>query len=100
MVVTCVVVKCTNRHDATGKAKNISFYRFPENKKKRKAWLKAVNRDNWQPTAHSRVCSDHFVNGWHSDDPADENYAPTLFHCQTATKSDVDIEQVKVCNLK
>ena len=53
--------------------------RFPKDvKKKRRLWLKALNRDEFVPSDHSCVFSEHFVNGWHSDDPSDENYVPTI----------------------
>jgi hypothetical protein len=38
-----------------------------------------VNRKDWKPNSHTHVCSEHFVCGWHSDDPSEVNYAPTLF---------------------
>ena len=58
---------------------NFSFFRFPKDKRKKKAWIKAVNRDKWEPNEYSRICSEHFVDGWHSDDPEDVNYRPTMF---------------------
>ena len=79
MVKTCCVYSCRNRANPSAKSKNISFFRFPANKRKLQAWIKAVNRKDWEPNAHSHVCSEHFVSGWHSDDPNDANYAPTLF---------------------
>ena len=48
--------------------------RFPKDVKKQRLWLKALNRDEFVPSDHFCVCSEHFVNGWHSDDPSDENY--------------------------
>ncbi|KAJ8315613.1 hypothetical protein KUTeg_007763 [Tegillarca granosa] len=38
-----------------------------------------VFRRNWIPTVHTYICSEHFVDAWHSDDPADSNYAATFF---------------------
>nr|XP_022344486.1 uncharacterized protein LOC111137338 [Crassostrea virginica] len=79
MVKTCCVYKCNNQFNASAKSKGISFFRFPKDKRKRRAWIKAVNRDEWMPNDHSWICSEHFVQGWHGDDPEDANYAPTLF---------------------
>ena len=79
MVKTCCVYKCNNHLNASAKSKGISFFRFPTDKRKRRAWIKAVNRDEWTPNDHSCLCSEHFVQGWYGDDPEDENYAPTLF---------------------
>ena len=53
--------------------------RFPKDAKKRRLWVRALNREDFVPTDHSCVCSEHFIFGWHSDDPADENYVPTIF---------------------
>lgn len=53
--------------------------RFPKDAKKRRLWVRALNREDFVPTDHSCVCSEHFMFGWHSDDPADENYTPTIF---------------------
>ena len=34
--------------------------RFPSNVQRRKVWLANMNsQENWQPSAHSRICSDH-----------------------------------------
>lgn len=53
-----------------------------------------MNRDKWTPNEHSWICSDHFVEGWHGDDPGDENYAPTLFsYKKKRTEDDFDREQ-------
>uniref|UniRef100_K1QTH9 Uncharacterized protein n=1 Tax=Magallana gigas TaxID=29159 RepID=K1QTH9_MAGGI len=59
MVRSCSVYMCTNRDDAKGKEKGVSFFRFPKDAKKRRL----------RP----------FIFGWHSDDPADENNVPTIF---------------------
>jgi hypothetical protein len=45
----------------------------------RESFLYKINRANWAPNEESRICSAHFVEGWHSDDPNDVNYRPTLF---------------------
>lgn len=76
MVKSCCVVGCTNR--AT-KGCKLSFFKFPTNKSKRRAWVNAINRQGWVPNSYSRICSEHFETGWHSDDRDDLNYRPTLF---------------------
>ncbi|KAJ8310315.1 hypothetical protein KUTeg_012180 [Tegillarca granosa] len=79
MVKSCCVFKCTNKANAVAKEKRISFFRFPANKRKRAARIRAVNRKDWTPTSHVNICSEHFFNYWHSDDPDDDNYVPTKF---------------------
>ena len=53
--------------------------RFLKDVKKRRLWLKALNWDEFVTSEHSCVCSEHFENGWHSDNPSDENFVPTIF---------------------
>lgn len=94
MVKCCCVYKCRNVCNSEARAKEVSFFRFPKDKRKRRAWTNAVNRDKWTPNEHSWICSDHFVEGWHGDDPGDENYAPTLFsYKKKRTEDDFDREQ-------
>ncbi|KAH6929152.1 hypothetical protein HPB50_023951 [Hyalomma asiaticum] len=35
------------------------MFRFPRSPRRQKRWLAEVKRDNWEPTAYSRVCSAH-----------------------------------------
>lgn len=79
MVIQCVVFKCSNRQGSKAKEKNASFFSIPKDRKKRLAWIRAINRDDWTPNEYSRVCSEHFLDSLHSDDPTDINYRPTLF---------------------
>ena len=68
----------------------MSFFRFPKDMRKRKAWVKAINRAEWVPNEYSRICSEHFVDGWHSDDPSDVNYRPSLFSYKEIPPSEAD----------
>lgn len=36
---------------------------FPKNVNLRKKWLKAIPRDDFEPTKHTRVCEAHFAEG-------------------------------------
>ena len=65
--------------------------RFPNDGRKLRAWKKAINRDNFVPNEYTCTCSEHFVSGWHSDDPDDVNYAPTMFsYCLLYTSDAAD----------
>ena len=90
MVIQCVVFKCSNRQSVGTKERGVSFFRFPKDLKKRKAWVKAVNRADWAPNEYSRICSEHFVDGWHSDDPSDVNYRPTIFSYKEKASCEAD----------
>ena len=64
MVINCVVYQYSNRQNSNAE-NGTSFFRFPKDLRKRKAWINAVNRAHWLPNENSRICSTHFVDGWH-----------------------------------
>lgn len=37
------------------------LYRFPKDLSRKNEWLKFINKPNWQPTARSVICSQHFL---------------------------------------
>ena len=90
----CCVYKCRNVCNADARSRGLSFFRFPKDKRKRRVWIKAVNRDKWEPDKHSWICSDHFLHGWHGDDPSDDNYGPTLF-AYKVSRSEEDFKREK-----
>ena len=57
-MVMCCVKNCNNR-SGTGSSK-ISFYKFPKDAVLRKSWLDRINRENFTPSIHAKVCSEHF----------------------------------------
>ena len=92
MVKTCCVYKCNKQFSASAKSKGISFFRFPKDKRKRRP----VNQDEWTPNDYSWICSEHFVQGWHGDDPEDVNYGPTLFsYKQTVVSKEREQRKLK-----
>lgn len=61
MVVSYCVVGCRNRH---GEWKGLGFYRIPMiPEKRKKSWIAAIKKKNWNPVKHLRICGDHFVTG-------------------------------------
>ncbi|XP_064454854.1 uncharacterized protein LOC135366128 [Ornithodoros turicata] len=88
----CAAVGCTN---SSKKAPKKRFFRFPAGNlhaAKRKKWVQAMRRVNedgspWEPTANSRVCSDHFVTGAPSRVIHHPDYVPSVFKhkCSTST---------------
>ncbi|XP_067681957.1 uncharacterized protein [Haliotis asinina] len=74
MVVSCVVVGCTNRFK---KGSGLKFHRIPTADERRRKWLQAINRKNWTPDHDGdRVCGVHFASGSASSDPSDPDYVP------------------------
>ena len=60
MPVSCCAYDCTKRFVTGGDTK---FYRFPRDPHRRQKWILATRRQGWCPTEHTRICSDHFVEG-------------------------------------
>ena len=68
---SCCIVNCGNRR--IGELKYMPFYRIPNRKtpieqRRRLAWIKAVDRDDWKTwTEHqisrAKVCGAHFLSG-------------------------------------
>ena len=50
-------------------------------------WIAAVNRQNWNPTEYTWICSKHFVSGVKSNNPFAPNYVPSLIkHTKSPVK--------------
>ncbi|GBL75412.1 hypothetical protein AVEN_194602-1 [Araneus ventricosus] len=55
---SCVAFSCTNR--CSEKIPGLTFHSFPKDETRRKLWVKAVGRENWEPSKFSKLCSKHF----------------------------------------
>lgn len=60
MVHSCCAYGCTNRFV---KDSGIGFFRFPRDTDRRKQWIRAVSRQNWEPLEETRICGQHFQSG-------------------------------------
>ena len=60
MVHSCCAYGCKNRFN---KENGIGFYRFPRNPERRRRWILAVRRKNWEPLEETRICGQHFLFG-------------------------------------
>ncbi|XP_074546608.1 THAP domain-containing protein 1 [Halichoeres trimaculatus] len=59
MVQTCSAYGCKNRYN---KDKDISFHKFPLARPDICGkWVAAMRRNNFKPTRHSNICSEHFA---------------------------------------
>ena len=84
MVKSCCAVGCKNEFRKGGR---LSFYKFPADKSVRSKWIAAVKRENWTPSEHDKLCSEHFVSGARSKDPLAPNFVPSLFkHVKSPVK--------------
>nr|XP_026490702.1 THAP domain-containing protein 2-like [Vanessa tameamea] len=84
MVITCCVRGCrSENYPGSG----ISFHAFPHNSHIRKQWIKAVKRENWKPSQHSRICSKHFPQEYfiagRKRSMLHKDAIPTSFTCNT-----------------
>ncbi|XP_041071407.1 THAP domain-containing protein 5-like isoform X2 [Carcharodon carcharias] len=59
----CAAVSCSNRSgQLSSDNQKLGFYPFPlQNKERLHKWIKNMKRDNWFPTKHQCICSDHFT---------------------------------------
>jgi len=52
----CSIVKCHNFSGITGKfSKKVTLHKLPKDSCTKKAWMTAISRQNWFPTAYTRV---------------------------------------------
>ncbi|WAR07397.1 THA11-like protein, partial [Mya arenaria] len=91
----CCVPGCSNaRGRCNRQGLNISFYRFPKEKKRADLWLNRIRRGEMKdskvvpfvPKGHYRVCSIHFEGGKKVDEPAHVAYIPTIFPRNSSIK--------------
>ena len=84
MPKNCCAVGCSNVYR---KGSGIQFYRCPVDLERRNKSIAAVNRQNWNPTEYTWICSEHFVGGAKSNNPLAPNYVPSLFkHIKSPVK--------------
>ncbi|XP_036450011.1 uncharacterized protein LOC118824142 isoform X2 [Colossoma macropomum] len=72
-MVCCVVYGCSN--NSNNNQNGVSFHGFPAvrrregteaeelSQRRRNLWIERINRENFQPSRYSKVCSRHFVTG-------------------------------------
>lgn len=76
MVKSCCAIGCTNR---LTKGSSLSFYRFPTDTDRRRQWIAAIRRKEWEPNEYSYVCSAHFISGKKSNDSLSPDFVPSIF---------------------
>ena len=73
----CCAPNCSNKRN---RQRNIQFYRIPKDKAVRQeSWLQRIRRKCFEPTESTRLCSQHFLGGKRSMDPASASYLPSVF---------------------
>ncbi|XP_035234148.1 THAP domain-containing protein 2-like [Stegodyphus dumicola] len=58
MVYTCCVPNCRGNYPNTEK---VQMFSIPKSDSLRRKWLRAIHRQNFIPSNHSKVCEKHFV---------------------------------------
>ncbi len=66
-MVGCAVSSCRKKQF---KGSGIHFFSFPSDPHQKRLWIELINRKNFEPTVHSRVCSLHFEDSCFETDPA------------------------------
>ncbi|XP_014271233.1 uncharacterized protein [Halyomorpha halys] len=55
----CIVYGCKNRKEVSNPSK-LTFHRFTVNPELKDKWIKAIRRENWEPSKNTHICSEHF----------------------------------------
>ena len=93
MVKSCCAVGCSNVYR---NGSGIEFYRFPNDPERKAKWIAVVKRENWAPSEHTLICSQHFVTGEKNNNPLVLNYVPSLFkHVDSPTKRRLEVDMEK-----
>ena len=66
-MVGCAVDSCRKRQF---KGSGIHFFSFPSDPKQKSIWIERINRTDFEPSVHSRVCSLHFEDSCFEKNPA------------------------------
>lgn len=77
MPMSCVAPNCSGRYR---KGTTVGYFRIPSDFKRKKLWLQALSRENWEPKSYHRVCGAHFVKGRPTLDPHDVDFMPSVFN--------------------
>ena len=98
MVNVCCVPRCTNKSTLDT---NVSYHRFPADKKQQRKWLRSIRRENLEVSQSTRVCSAHFRNGKKSSrndvpyvrspSPVPQPRQPRKLVIRTFSNSDVNV---------
>jgi len=84
MPKSCCAVDCKLPYT---KDCGVSFHRFPADPDRRRRWIAALNRKDWEPNEYTWLCGRHFISGTKSDDPLDPDFVPSIFsHVSTPMK--------------
>ena len=58
MVQSCCAVNCAYRYK---KGDKIGLHRFPREEVKKKLWVRAVSRKNWEPSKYSVLLINKYI---------------------------------------
>lgn len=101
MPYKCCVSSCKSGYDTQPRSElNLAFHRFPlHDGNLTLNWLKAVNRVNFKPTKHSRVCSLHFTEDDFEWKSLDKRHRTTSLKLHKLKHNATPTKFMQCCNL-
>ncbi|KAL1007701.1 hypothetical protein UPYG_G00090410 [Umbra pygmaea] len=91
---SCCVVNCTNRASDGCRMFNIPGGKHAFAKNRRRLWLQAIRRADWDPDGPKggeSVCSAHFIAGEPSFDCDSPDFVPSIFPHSSITRDSTAI---------
>ncbi|KAK8759703.1 hypothetical protein V5799_002667, partial [Amblyomma americanum] len=82
--MNCCVVGCRSTYTNSPGTKFYSFPSRPYQLSRRQQWIALIRRQNvngtnWKPSAHTRICSKHFVGNKKANEQGHPAYHPSIF---------------------
>ena len=91
MVISCCAVGCSNRY---GGKPGLGFFRFPLYPiQRRRNWIAAVRRKDWDPGRYARICGEHFVTGKPVQHSSHVDYVPSVFSYKSQPVAEIVARQ-------
>ena len=61
MVNKCIAPNCNSGYQSNKSIEKVAKFKFPVDAERRKKWICAVPRKEWEPTKNSVLCEKHFL---------------------------------------
>jgi len=60
---SCSAYECNNADTTEARESGLRFYRIPVEPERRRVWLNALRRKDFDPKPDACICSKHFISG-------------------------------------